>query len=350
MPLTKRLYPYEISGQLNLKPSDPYDPDDETLDLHWLVREEDTDDEVQTLDLSRPDVNWRRLHLNLEASLPEEELRRVLPEPSDPAADARMVVSLVCSPTRMREVVRLTFEDGHWNGHVMIRRQDVRGVVRLMPRLVRATDLPIEGNGAGLVAREHGFIVAEGRSLDLVVDPPVRTLQGILRIAWEDFSRSSNAWRHAHETLVFHLELDENQPVLFLNSRHTGFRAALHSRKTRGGAAVIRHLGNALVAQTVWFQLFVAAVAGLDINEETGEIQLPAEDWKQAVMRTLLSLVYRGSPESERLARLADLRSGEQIGTLSAVLSAAAQEVVKTQSLIRSAERAAEAVRDVGGE
>ncbi len=89
MPRTKRLYPYEISNQLSrVSPqSDPYDPDYEDMDLKWLLREEESDEEVQTLDLSRADVKWSRLHLNLEASLPEEELKRVLPEPSQPSDD-----------------------------------------------------------------------------------------------------------------------------------------------------------------------------------------------------------------------------------------------------------------------
>jgi hypothetical protein len=342
MPRTKSLYPYEISSQLNLKPSDPYDPDHEEMDLHWLLREDESDEEVQTLDLSRSDLHWSRLHLKLEASLPDAELRRVLPEPSQPSDDATLLVTVICSPTRVREVVPLTFDGDRWRGDVVIRREDVRGAVRLMPRLVRRTDLPgSDGDGAG-IAREHAFIVAEGRSLDLVIDPPIRSLQGLLKIMWEDFQESANSWRKEHSGLVFDLDLNDSDPTLYLNSRNSGFRAALHSKKIKGAAAVIRHLGNAVVAQTVWLQLFAAAVASLDTNEETGEVQPPPDGWKQAVIRTLLAHVYQNVPESERLSRLAELRSGEQIGTLMSLLAATAQGVTKTSSLIRSAERAAD--------
>lgn len=342
MPRTKHLYPYALSNQLNLRPSDPYDPDNEDLNLQWLLREDESDEDVQRLDLSRADAIWSRLHLKLEASLPASELRRVLPEPSRPGEDASLLVTIICSATRLREVVSLVFEDDHWTGEVVLRRQHVRGTVRLMPRLVRKTDLPTAGGDGVDAASEHAFLIAEGRTLDLVVDPTVRSLKGLLKITWEDFQESEHPWRKAHPTIVFDLDLDEPEPILYLNSRQTGFRAALHSKKVKGAAAVIRHLGNAVVAQTVWLQLFVGAVSGLDTNEETGEVQLPSEGWKQAVMRTLLAHVFQNVPEDERLVRLADLRSGEQIGTLMSVLAAAAQEVTKTYSLIRSAERAAD--------
>lgn len=342
MPRTKTLFPYEISNQLSLRPTDPYDPDHEDLDLHWLLREEESDEEVQTLDLSRADVRWTRLHLKLEATLPEEEVQRVLPAPSQQGEDASLLVSVICSPTRLREVVPLTFDGDRWAGDLVIRRDEVRGTVRLMPRLVRRTDLPETSGDRALIAREHAFIVAEGRSLDLVVDPPIRSLQGLLKIMWEDFQQSGNSWRKEHSSLVFDLDLNETEPTLYLNSRNSGFRGALHSKKLKGSAAVIRHLGNAVVAQTVWLQLFAAAVASLDTSEETGEIQPPGSGWKQAVMRTLLSHVYQNVPEGERLGRLAELRSGEQIGTLMSLLAATAQEVTKASSLIKAAERAAD--------
>ncbi len=113
----------------------------------------------------------------------------------------------------------------------------------------------------------------------------------------------------------------------------------------------MRHLGKPSSASAVWLPLFAPTVASLDTSEETEDVQMPADGWKQAVIRTLLAHVFHNVPEGERLSRLAELRSGEQIGTLMALLSAAAQEVTKTSSLIGSrAERAADKTLEVVSE
>src|SRR5207248_3064497 len=107
-----------------------------------LIREEETDEEVQTLDLTGSNLGWRSLQIDLQASLLESELERVLPSPSSPAEDAELVVSVICSDTRLRRAVPFSFEEGSWSGTVTVRRDEARGAVRLIPRLVRATDLP----------------------------------------------------------------------------------------------------------------------------------------------------------------------------------------------------------------
>ena len=90
MPITKKLYPYEVSAQLGLRPHDPYDPENEDLDLRWLVRKgSDDDDDVQVIDLASHDVPWTSLKFKLEAALPADELGRVLPPPADPESRRR---------------------------------------------------------------------------------------------------------------------------------------------------------------------------------------------------------------------------------------------------------------------
>src|SRR5437868_6733003 len=144
MPVTKRLYPYSISGQLDLRPEDPFDPtQEEDVDLSWLVRSDASDDELLTLDLSAGNLNWNALSVRLHARLPSAEAERVLPPGSQMVDDTSLVVSINSTATKLRRIIVLPYQDeGHWSGDVTIHREEVRGTVKLIPRLVRRTDFP----------------------------------------------------------------------------------------------------------------------------------------------------------------------------------------------------------------
>ena len=147
MPQTKLLYPYEYSSQIRLTPSDPHDPADEARVFKWTPVDEESDEDVTTLDLSHEDRNWDRLRFRVEASLPEDEVATLIQAGATVSEDLRMYVGVTCPSTRLREAVELAFADGRWVGHVLVRRGQVRDTVQLSPFLVRATDLPDSATG-----------------------------------------------------------------------------------------------------------------------------------------------------------------------------------------------------------
>lgn len=347
MPVSKRLYPHEMSGELSLRPKGkPYDPADEDIDLGFLIREEESDEDVQTLDLTGS-TGWQSLQIDLQGILPEAELTRVLPSPSQPAEDAALIVSVTCSDTRLRRAVPFAFEDGTWSGTVTIRRDEARGAVRLAPRLVRATDLPGSSQIDLSVATRNGFIIAEGRSLNVRVDPPNRNVEGVLRILWKNFTESEHDWMKQHSGDLLFLDENAAQPTLYLNSHYSQLKAALHSRAKTGPTAAVRHLGNALVAQSAWQQLFTSTAASVDPDADDEDIEDSVSGWRRPVLRAFLQRAFPEVELGEQLKRLRMYRSESQGGVLPAIVSSAAQNAAKTPALIKRASGAVGIVRTV---
>ena len=347
MPQSKLLYPYAYTSQIRLIARDPHDPDDEQRVFKWLQVEEESDDEVTTLDLSHEERLWERLRFQAEALLAEEELRGLIPPDAKVEDELRMFVGVVCSATRLREAVELTFDGKSWTGDIAVRRSAVRDVVSLAAFLVRRTDLL--GDDAikpeEPVATEHDMRVGEGRRLALVVDPPNRTLKGFVKTVWENFSESTDPIRKANDTQPYDLDLSGDAPCLVLNAKLEGMRAALHSRKRTGGAAVMRHATNAGIALSVWIQLFVAALASVEVSEETGELVLPSHAWKRRVLEALVDQLSSTMPRDMRLKNAAQLLDG-QVEVLMPMLAMAAQRTIRMGRLVRDAERAAERFSD----
>lgn len=352
MPTTILLYPHAVSRFLDLRVREPYDPTNENFDLTKWFRPEAKDETQLTFDLSREDVpQWRALHLSLEANLPVEELKRILPEGTSAHDNTNLVVSVQCAATMFRQVIVLPLvADGQWRGDVTLRKADLRGTVRFRCRLVRTTEFPANTETETLpVARHRAAIVAEARDTSIVVDESHRPIGGPLKIKWESFKRSENSWRKDHPADIFHLEPYGSEPTLWLNSRYEQLRAALHSRTTYGADAAVRYLGNALLAQTAWVQLFIASLGSAMKDETLDSVEMPLEGWKRGVLSRFLPRMFPETPDSDRLALAFDeLTSPDQVGSIVSLLGTAAQEVMTTYRQVEHAIRAAE--RSRGGE
>jgi hypothetical protein len=340
MPVTKRLYPHELSTELSLRPSAPFDPTDESLDLGFLIREDESDQDLQTLDLTNSALPWQHLQIDLQGVLPAVDLSRILPLPSIASEDAALIVSVVCSETRLRRAVQLAFEGGSWTGSVTILRDEARGAVRLVPRLVRTTDIPTSEGSEFPFATRSGFVIAEGRSLNIRIDPPNIDTEGVLKISWENFPKSQNSWMRSHDGDICYLEESESRPTLYLNSHYAELKAALHSKSRSGSTAVVRHMGNALIAQAVWTQLFSNAAARVDPETEESELELTGGGWRNQLLRDLLQRAFPGLGLEEQVRRMGGLRADTGSGVLNAVISSAAQNASKTALLIKRASRA----------
>jgi hypothetical protein len=349
MPSTVRVAPYEISDALQLIPSDPYDPNDEELDLNWLVTEADGegDHRAITLELRKTTVPWRALRVELTTQLPEAELKAILPPTSNLAEDTILVVSVRCPSTKLRRAVILKAAGaGKWVGEITVHRREVRSTVRLEPRLVRRTALPAADASIGDVARERGALLAEGRPVILAVDEGARRVPGAIRMGWEDFRASNHPWRKAHASNLFFLEVDD-EPLLWLNSIYSQFKAVLYSKTDTGTDAVMRKMANALLAQSVWLKLFSVALNGLTFDEETEEVDSP-EGWRAVVLTTFLRRIFPGVGKEEQIRRVMSMRGPDQIGTLMSLAGSVVQEIVGTHALVTKAIRAAERIRDQG--
>jgi hypothetical protein len=343
MPTAVRLDPHPVSSRLLLETSEFWDPMQEDLKVDAERVPSDDDDGVGTT-IYLTNLEWRQLRAQLEAQLPTVELERVLPNTSSWKEDVLLLVSIQCAASKLRRVARLEpTARGRWRGDLLIRRDEVRDSVRLVARLVRGTEIVGEQGEGKRYATYQAAVIAEAPVVTLIFDER-RRREGLLRIRWEDFRKSPNPWRSKHPSDVFHLDPQGERPTLWLNARYEKLRAALKSRVVRGEDAVIRHLVNAILAQTVWTQLFVVALAGTETGDDEGSVDEPREPWKQAVLRKLLPRVFPDSAHYDRLDQaVTQLRSPELAGNLVSRVGTAVQDAVGTDTLIEKAIRAAEA-------
>lgn len=338
MPATKTLYPYDVSSELHLRAYDPYDPTDEDREFGWLERGED-ESGIQKLDLTGHD-EWRGLRIQLDANLPRAEMTEILPEASDWRDETSLVVSVRCASTKFRRAVELVPQDPFtWDGGLTLKRSEVRSVVELHPMLVRKTRIPGGQNGRPESASRRGAVLATGPSLRLYVDETERPVRGALDVRWEDFSEPDNPWSKED---LFAFDAGGDEPTLWLNSWYQAFKATLDGSERSGVDTALRHVLNALAAQTTWMQLFMTAAGQLAAAEEPVEESL--KGWERDVLSNFLPRIFPDEQTDEdRREQLAEImRSPDQMGTLMAQLGHAAQEVVGTADHFQKAIRVIE--------
>lgn len=340
MPTTIKFDPYAFSHGVELRVIDRYDPGNEH---YWeAIAVENAAEQV--LNLSARDHAWTQLRVELEATLSEAELVRVLPPTTDPVSDTALLVTVRCPATLARDVVVLEpRESGRWTGEVVLNHSEVRGVVTLQPRLVRRTEIPDPRQVPPGIAHERHAVIGDGRVVKLIVDASEPPITGGLAITWEDFRGSKNDWRANHPSDVHYLDTGGPEPTVWLNSRYTSLKAALHSTATNGPEATLRHLANALIAQSVWFQLFMVSSVAVEVDPEVGTVRKPG-GWRGATLDTLLPKLFpEHSEEEDQLEELStQLSSPEQVGSLVTRLGSAIQESLPTYRRIEDAIAASE--------
>lgn len=343
MPRTVKLYPHNVATDLQLSLRDAFDSvDEESVALSAVFEVDEAEEKFLSYDLSDPDLMWSELVLDLQCDLPGSSLAEVLPKDSSAEKDLTMLVSVRCPATKVREAYSLTPTGlGKWRGEVRVRRATARGNIELVPILARKTSRPRD-SAPGL-ATDRSAIVGEGQPIRVVVDHDDRAIHGDIDFKWEDFRESNVQWRKDHNSDIYHLDPSRERPTLFINTRYRKLRAALQSTKRNGPDAIVRHLGNAALAQSVWVQLFVVAAGGIDYEEGDEAAEPPREDWKRHVLRRFGACLFPERNEGDRIRAIAEqMRSHDQVGALMAKVGTAAQEIVGSFKLFEGAIRAGE--------
>lgn len=343
-----QLYPHAVSGALNLRLLDFDDPVTggpvEVAEVGGVS--DDVDDGGGPARVGGYDVSaakgWRKLAFRLNVELPRNELHRVMPPTSSVDTDATMLVLMTCASTKFRHGVRLRHtRAGVWSGIAAIQRDDVKGLVTLRPQLVRATGIPATEELP--FATAAGALVAIGEPVNIYVDLESRAgalLQSTVVIGWEDFANSDHAWRREHPDDVFHLEPFGGEPHLFLNSRYAQLREIMESGAKRGPEAVLRDMTAAIIAQPVLLQLATVAITGLELDEDSGSVDVPS-GWRAHLLAGVLPRLYPEEPsEEDRLQRAAhEIRESDGAASLLARLGSVVQEMTSSYKTIEAAVR-----------
>jgi hypothetical protein len=252
---------------------------DAELDGHGLV----VDPRSQAIDLAS---EWSCARLELELTVPNRVLARVLAKPERASPPVAGLITLRCDKTHLRERVCLRpwaeADAGRFRTTLTLARDDLAAVVSLDAFLVRSTAAiePVPG-----VASQLGTRLASARPLLLVIDEPPIHSGNYLDIQYRSFAHDPTL-PASRQAALYRLELEREDPILYLNSDHERVRAALDSKGTTGRRARMRDLVFERVAVGVWSQLIVRAAARL---VEDGELVYA---WEQAVLEQWLPRLY----------------------------------------------------------
>lgn len=255
-------------------------------------------------------LDWEEVSLTFELELTSELLARVFPEPERHTAPGALWIAVRCDETRLREgalVAPPPLAAGRYELTVTVRAERVFGAVELAPYLVRASDRARAADG---FASSRGARLASGRGWELRTEPAKPPSGKHLDVRYASFSEERALARHAGD--VYHLEVEAELPILWLNRDHEAVAAVLDDKGTTGRRARLREVAFDLVSGPVWTQLFFAAASHVD---EEGASR---HEWEESVLRELLPRVVPARDHKSRVLELSRmLREGEHVALLS---------------------------------
>jgi hypothetical protein len=342
MSAKNQLEPYKLSHAIQLRFLQVLDTVDEDLDLS--LEDVGVDDAgVRQLDLRAE--RWNGLVITVEASLDPAKLGEVLAGGLSNAEQTRMVLSVRCPRTKLRRVVRLAAEDGRdgvWAGDVMVARRDVRSRIEFHPLLYRLTEIPTPGSASATEARHRYALLGTGQAVTAAIDDVERTADGPIKIKWLDFGDGKNPWLEKHRQTMYYFEYDDQHPVLWLNKRNSNLKALLFERGDDTVDSALRRLTSTWLAETVWVQLFQAAVASLGVAAEEATDALP-EGWRGHVLKKFFVHMYPDQTPAESASAVIEAKSSpDQFCALLGQASTVVQRIVGSDKLFTAAVRAAE--------
>lgn len=233
----------------------------------------DTDKALVSLD----DDDWKVAVLRWPVVVASEELLPVVPDDEAAEPPVNVVVLVRCPATRLRRAVMA--EGGAVQ--ITIAREDVRDAVHFTPLLMRTTtrDQPTPG-----FASRAGVRLGQGRAWDLRVDPKTPKAGQFLDVRYRRFS--DDALLAPLGDTLYHLEVDQPEPILWINADHERLVPVLDAKGSTGKQARMREVCFDLITHGVWVQLFVRAADDLTHG---GELTYP---WQDTALRELLPLVF----------------------------------------------------------
>jgi hypothetical protein len=274
-----------------------------------------TDPRVQILDLSSP---WQRARIELELRVPTRVLGRVLPEHEHADPRVEILISLRCDRTHLRRQVCLRRwsegESGRFAAALTIARDELAEQATLDAYLVRsqACSSPMPG-----VASRLGARLASARPWVLQIDEAPARAGSYLETQYRSFARDPSI-PPSNRAALYRLELEREDPILYLNADHERVRAVLDAKGTTGRRARLRELVFERIVSGVWTQLVLRAAARA---VEDGEL---AYAWEHAVLDQWLPRLYPEQADDEARRRCLH-RDYQRLPTLLVELDGALQ-------------------------
>ena len=263
-------------------------------------------------------ASWTRAELVLELRAPRRVVRRLVPKHERDAPPAAVLVTLRCDRSYLRERVGMqpweAREDERFIFPLSLAREQLAGSVELDACLVRTASAQQGSRGVASLA---GMRLAGARTFTLIIDELEPRAGNDLDIQYRSFAADPAIAGHL-EGALYRLELETDEPILYLNVDHEQVRPVLDSKGTRGPRARLRELLFERIEVGVWTQLVLRASARL---VEDGEL---AYTWEGAILNQWLPRLYpEQTHEDERRACLE--RDYQRLPSLLARLDGAMQ-------------------------
>lgn len=314
----------------------PYATLDGRLDLKVTVESRGVafDHDERTIDFRLAEAEGRDLvSLSLSVRAPQGELVALGYD------DLQVVAVAECSRTDTRQGFKLKrskSEPALWSGSLDLFRGNFRGEA-----IIRTT---LTGTAKNV---PHRFLASSEPWTVVLDDATSRLIGGTVRVKWMDFGDREDLKPYWDEP--FYLDLEENQPTVYLNKRIEGLHEVLPTHGQPTGP--LRSLYETLrtgIARSVWKALLQAALAGIDAapdEADGGEPTWPQIQWQQDVLRAVLSKVYPEASEGEILRRAVAARTADNEARQlsSRALLVIEKDIVRDGTAIR---RALKAIND----
>ncbi|AIR98589.1 hypothetical protein [Streptomyces glaucescens] len=237
-------------------------------------------------------AGWEEAVLDLDARLPEEELR------NGPWQDVTCLAVLTEKATNSRTTVRLAAGPG----------ESRRGSITLsrVSHLRRATlSVLVVATVDGVAGRLIGA-TEQDWYIDLQEATPVR--QRDVEVVEEDFRDGPLTWLRQFQDAPWVVETSDDMPRVYLNKTSIqGLLGVLHGRGGSPAERVIRELAASQTAQEAWSAMFHTAISNLDVDDD-GTPVMPT-GWREAVLRAMLPDVLPGREPTDALFEINERRT-----------------------------------------
>jgi len=340
---SKSVPPHAIKATLRMTPGDTEDVANPDTEFTWTDGGED-DEGRPVLDLQGDE--WWRLLVGFEVRADSATLQSVLPPRASAADDTQMLLSIQCPSTKVRRSILMTQDEGgvpKWRADVDLERRDVRSRVIVRAMLCRKND-DLSGVSTDTATRKNSLI-AFGGPVVLMVDHVTRGVQSLVEFRSADFRASALEALKGHPRNLYYLDIRGSGPIVWVNSGHRRFHSVFREEGSTGYGAALRDLTRLWLGESVWTQLFHAALGELDALDRDPDPTLP-DDWRGQCLRVFLERLFPDEATTQDQLRLAlEMReSQDSSSVLVSMASAVAQDIVRARDLFDSAVRLAENV------
>lgn len=238
---------------------------------------------------------WRSASL-VARVLSRADLRtRVLPEHEREQPPLSVVLSSTCEATRLRRCAGLSPWAAVVDFELELDREQLARIVELDAHVIRSSDARTPTPGYASLA---GARLAGGRGCTIEVDEPRPVSGRYLELQYKSFADDPRIPPQQRSAL-YRLELDREDPILYLNADHTALRPILDSKGTRGRRVRLRELLYERVEAGAWSQLLIHTAERLVVD---GELTYA---WQEAVLDRWLPRLYPTlSADAERREQL----------------------------------------------